>query len=464
VYRRRFNTQQAAARRVLDSRDGGKQVIGSSSDRPDRSPMTGSAVYRKVAWRLMPFLLLCYIVNYIDRANVAMAYLGFEKDVGITDVQYGLGAGLFFLGYLLFEIPSNLMLERFGARITLFRIMCLWGMVTSLTMLISSPAQFYIARILLGAAEAGFVPGVILYLTYWFPKSYRAKMTALFFLAVPIGSLIGNPLAGAIMSGLDGVGQVDGWRWLFLLEGIPAIILGVVALMYLDNRVADARWLSSQEKAHILADIGRENDYKEARTTSGFADILRNPRTYVLGYVVFSSFVLGNIISFWTPRVIRDAGVSNVLNVGWLSAAPALIGSVCLVIAGWHSDRSGERRWHVAIPMMISATGLAVLPFFQNDTVMALVLLGIIVSGHYSTLPVIFSIPSDYVSRSGTAGGIALISSMGAVGGIFGPTLLGWSKQMTGDLQAGLLIAAAIIAGGAAALILGISRSVIDRT
>jgi len=300
------------------------------------------AVYRKVAWRLLPFILLCYMANYIDRTNIGIAQLHLRRDLGFTEEVYGIGVGLFFVGFILFEIPSNMLLERIGARKTLLRIMVGWGAVSALTMFVRTPWQFYGARVLLGIAEAGFFPGILLYLTYWFPSARRTRMTALFFLGLPLSGIVGAPLSGWIMHAFGGVWGLKSWQWLFLLEGVPSILLGVAAFFALKDRPADAPWLTGGEKALIAADLASEQAAKgHAGAHDGHGAILqalRDPRVYVLGLVGCGTYTLANAVSFWSPLLISASGVKDVLNVGLLADLPPLAGVVAMLVVGGHSE------------------------------------------------------------------------------------------------------------------------------
>jgi ACS family phthalate transporter-like MFS transporter len=429
----------------------------------DTGTASQQAVYQRLTFRIMPFLLICYLANYIDRSNVAMAKLQFMQELGFSEAAYGLGAGLFYAGYICFEVPSNLLLARIGARATISRIMVLWGLVTVGTMFIKTPLGFYVARILLGASEAGFIPGVLLYITYWFPAAYRARMTGIFFLAVPIGAIFGNPLAGYIIHTATGAYGLMGWQWLFLLEGIPAILLGAIAYFWLDNSPADAKWLSASEREQIMNDLQAERKEKGDSHRGSLSRIIRDPKTYIIGFLLFASFTMGNLLSFWIPSIIQRSGVKSVLVIGLLGAVPSIVGMVSLIVSSWHSDRTRERRWHVAVPLIVASFGLVVLTYTTSNPAFALCALVVIIASHYATLPVIFTIPSDYASSRDAAGGIALMSCLGATGGAFGPALLGFVAKATGSLNTGLLVAAAIVMAGAFALIIGIKHSDLAR-
>lgn len=424
------------------------------------SPGNDSAVYRRITLRIMPLLLLCYIVNYIDRVNIGIAKLQFSNDLGFSSAVFGLGAGLFFVGFLLFEVPSNLLLARIGARKTLLRIMLLWGLVSTLTMFVQTPWQFYTLRVLLGVAEAGFFPGIILYLSYWYPASRRGRITSLFFVGVPIAGLIGSPLSGWIMSHFAGYMGLKGWQWMFLLEGLPAMILGVVAFVWLDDRPANAKWLSDKEKQQVEQDLQVE---QQAHAASGHQSSLRlamkEPKLLVLGLISLCSYVLANTIAFFSPTIIHNSGITDVMHVGFLAAIPALVGIAAMLWVGRHSDRSGERRWHYALPLFAAALSLALLRNAEGNPVMSILLLSIASAGHFASLSVFWSIPPEVLSRRAAAAGIAIVSSIGALGGAIGPSLLGYITTATGDLGMALRVAAAIVAMGGVIMLLLFRRS-----
>lgn len=427
--------------------------------------MTGDVsdeTYSKVSWRLVPFLLVCYVFNYIDRINIGIAQLQFKQDLGFSDAVYGLGAGLFFVGFLLFEVPSNLVLARVGARKTLFRIMILWGLVSAGTMFVRTPAEFYAARLLLGAAEAGFFPGVILYLTYWYPTERRARITSRFLLALPIAGTIGSPVSGFLMSALEGVLDYRGWQWLLLVEGLPSVALGILAYFYLDDGPATASWLTAAEKKHVVETLAAEASRKGGSRGHGLAHALRDPRVYIAGAVSFASYSLANTIAFWSPSVIQSAGVADVRSVGVLSAIPFLVGALAMLVVSSHSDRTLERRWHAAVPLAVAASSVSMLPWFSGSPAISVALLALTSAGHYAALAVFWTIPSDYLSRSEAAGGIAMMSTIGALGGAIAPILLGSVKTMTGNLHYGLYVIAGMAALGSIILLVGIAAPTTD--
>ncbi|BEU25617.1 MFS transporter [Paraburkholderia caribensis] len=410
-------------------------------------------VYRKVAWRVLPFLFVCYFFNYLDRTNIGIAQLQLRTDLGFSDAAYGVGAGLFYVGFILFEIPSTLMLDRMGVRKTLLRIMVGWGAVTCLTALISTPTEFYIARVLLGCAEAGFLPGIVLYLSYWFPVQRRARITATFFVAIPTSGILGSPLSGWILQSFSGTMGLHGWQWLFVLEGLPSVLLGLLAWFALSDRPGSATWLSEREKAIVTHALEVEHKAKADRGHESLGSVFRDPRVWVISYVLFASFMVANTLTFWSPTIIHNSGISHVVNVGVLAAIPPLMGIIAMLLVGRHSDQHMERRWHTVIPMLCAATGLALLPVFRNDPVLSIILLSLVATGHYSSLPTIYSLPSTYMAGGGAAGGIAAITTLGSIGGALAPSLLGFIRSATGSFSLGFQLYAAIVALGAITLL-----------
>lgn len=423
------------------------------------------ALYRKVTLRILPLLVFGYILNYLDRINIGIAQLQFKSDLGFSDAAYGFGAGLLFVGYVLFEIPSNLMLERIGVRKTFLRIMVAWGVLSTLTMFVTSTTQFYLVRFLIGVAEAGFTPGIFLYLSYWFPARRRARMTSIFYLSIPIAATVGTPISGWIMHAFQGSFGLHGWQWLFLLEGMPSAIFGVVLFFVLSDSPAKAPWLRSDERAFILADLERDEGLKSRRPThSRLRAIVSDPRVFCAGFTFACSFSLGNTLAFWAPAVIRHSGIAQVVNVGLLAGIPAGIGIVVMLLVGRHSDRTLERRWHAAISLMCAAVALALLPAFSHNTVVALALLSVASAGHYSCLSVFWSIPPTYLSRETAAGGIALINVIGSLGGALSTAALGWASHGASGFGNGLIVLGAIVCCGAVVLLLSFPARVIRST
>jgi D-galactonate transporter len=419
------------------------------------SPQLIDHTYRKVLWRLLPFLMLCYVFNFIERTNIGIAKLQFMEDLQLPEMVYGWAVSIFFIGYVLFEMPSNLMLHRVGARATLLRIMVLWGLVSVGMMFVTGAGSLYVARFLLGAAEAGFVPGVFLYLTYWFPANRRARITSLFYLALPLSVLIGSPLAGWIMKTFDGYGGMHGWQWLFVLEGIPSVVLGVTAYFYLQDKPDRAHWLTADEKSVIAGALSSDEQRKgDGHSTGGLGQVLRDPRLYLLGLVSFASYSVSNMNNYWAPTLIRNSGVEDVLLVGLLGALPPIFGAAVMVLNSRHSDRTLERRWHAALPLLLAGVAIGLLPTFRDNTVMSIVLIGLLSGGHYATLAVFWTIPSDYLPKTSAAAGIAFVSTIGALGAFVAPNVLTWTQKLTGSGSLGFYLTSGFIIAGSLTLLI----------
>ena len=397
------------------------------------------ATYAKVTWRLIPFLFLCYVVAYLDRVNVGFAKLQMLKDLNFSETVYGLGAGIFFIGYFLFEVPTNLLLHRIGARKVITRIMITWGAISTLTMFVQTPTQFYVMRFLLGVAEAGFFPGIILYLTYWFPAEQRGRMTALFMTAIPMSGVIGSPLSGWIMQSFAGVNGWAGWQWLFLLEGAPTILIGVVVWFYLDDGIDSAKWLSPSEKRLLTENIERENIGK---TTHSFKNALGNGKVWVLSLVYFGVIMGLYGISFWLPTLIKATGVKSPLDVGLLSAIPYAVATVAMILVSQSADQRRERRWHFAVPAVLGGIGLILSAIFAHNTVFAIAALTLACAGIMTSLPLFWSYPTAFLGGSAAAGGIALIGSLGNLAGFVSPYTLGYVKDLTQSTDVGIYVLA----------------------
>ncbi len=418
----------------------------------------GSAalLYRKVALRLVPFLFLCYVLNYIDRVNISFASLQFRQDLGMSTAAYGFGVGIFFAGYVLFEVPSNLLLQRYGARRTIMRIMVLWGLVSISTLFIRSATQFYVVRVLLGIAEAGFFPGIIYYLTCWFPSALRARIVSQFVLAIALAGIVGGPVSGWIMTAASGVGGLRGWQWLFLVEGIPPILAGVAAYFYLDDGPRDAAWLTAPEKAAILGDLSAEAATRASARHGSFATALRDPRLFLAALTYFTIPWAGSVINYWGPTIIRNSGVVETWKVGLLSAIPYLVGGAGMLAINWHSDRRLERRWHYAGSISLAALAIALLPQVAGNWVVAICLLAVLSVGYLAATAVFWSIPTAYLSSGAAAGSIALISSIGQCGGLVAPNVIGWVQGETGSMSNGFYIVAGVLCLGTAVMLLGL--------
>lgn len=400
------------------------------------------AVYRRIGWRIIPFLILCYFVAYLDRVNIGFAQLQMKGDLGFSDAVYGLGAGIFFLGYFLFEVPSNLILHRVGARVWIARIMITWGLISALTLFVTTPTQFYVMRFLLGVAEAGFFPGIILYLTYWYPAARRSQMTAWFMSAVPLSGLIGGPVSGWILHHFHGQHGWAGWQWLFVLEGLPAVVLGIVTLFYLDNGIKHAKWLNADEKNALQHALDQEAQTKPAHSAlQGMAD----PRVWLMALIYFSVVIGLYGLSFWLPLLIKSTGVTDPLTIGWLVALPYGVSVVAMILVGRSSDKRHERRWHVAIPALIGAVGLVLSTLWSTDTTLAMVALTLATVGIMVVLPLFWALPNAFLAGTAAAAGIALINALGNLAGFFGPSIIGWVKQATQSTNGGILVLAAFM-------------------
>ena len=408
-----------------------------------------TSVLAKVRRRLIPFLFLLYIVAYLDRINVGFAALQMNQALGFSATVYGLGAGIFFLSYVLFEIPSNVILARVGARIWIARIMITWGLVSSAMMFVRGVPGFYTLRFLLGMAEAGFFPGIIYYLTRWFPTRERARTIAAFMTATLIAGVIGGPLSGALLS-FHGAGGLAGWQWLFLLEGVPAVVLGVVVLRVLTERPEEAAWLSAPEREALVACLREDAQTQHSETT---ARALGNRRTWLLAIVYFTIPVTLYGIGFWLPQMLKTASGGSDFTVGLLTALPYAAGAIAMVIAGRHSDRTGERRWHVLAAALIGAVGLA-LSTASSGVAWSVLTMSIALAGLASMFGPFWALATSTMGGVGAAASIALVNSVGNTGGFVGPYLLGALNDATGSFRLGLCVIAAMLAGGAALVLL----------
>ena len=416
--------------------------------------------YRKVTRRLVPFLFLCYLAAYLDRVNVGFAKLRMLDDLGFSNTVYGFGAGIFFLGYVLFEVPSNIILHRVGARVWIARIMITWGLVAGAMVFVRTPMQFYIVRFLLGVAEAGFIPGVLLYLTYWFPAARRGRIVALFLAAIPMSSIIGGPLSGWILRAFSDVGGLSGWQWLFLLETIPSLAFGVATLFYLDDRVSAAHWLDTEEKRIVSAGVAAEAKGKEAH--SSFADAFRSGRVWVLGlaYFCFANGIY--VISFWLPTLIKQKGVSDLVEIGFLTAVPYTVAIVAMIYVNVRADRTGERRWHTVVPCLLAGAGLMASAVQTDNLVLAMLALTLATAGTTTTLAAFWSLPSAFLGGAAAATGIALVNSLGNIAGFVSTSLVGWMTDLTGSTQSTLYFFGALMFVGGA-LVLTIPARLVNR-
>jgi D-galactonate transporter len=422
-----------------------------SQGQPGQVDSAADAVYRKVAWRLIPLLFLCYIAAYLDRVNVGFAKLQMQQALQFSDSVYGFGAGIFFIGYFIFEIPSNVLLHKVGAGRWIARIMVTWALLSAATMFVNSALSFYIVRFLLGVAEAGFFPGIILYLTYWFPAARRGRATSLFLTAVAVAGIVGGPTSGWILHSLNGVNGWQGWQWLFLLEALPSLVLGVLAWFYLEDRVKNAQWLTPQERELIARDIAAEESHK---SDGGLGSVLSNGKVWLLAFVYFSvvSGLYG--VSFWLPTIIKAMGVADPLRVGFISAIPWAFGVVAMVAVAHSADVRHEYRWHTAVSCAAGAAGLLASVAFHADVMLSMAGLTLCTMGIMSALPVFWSNPTSILGGTAAAMGIAFINSVGNLAGFAIPWIIGLIKDATHSTDNGLHLLAALMVLGAIAVLL----------
>lgn len=411
------------------------QVTGDSS--------TGDEIYRKVTRRLIPLLFLCYIVAFMDRVNIGFAKLEMLNDLGFSNAVYGLGAGIFFIGYFIFEVPSNLLLHKvFGARKWIARIMISWGLIAAAMAMVKSVEVFYILRFLLGVAEAGFFPGVILYFTYWYPADRHGRIMSLFAVSVPIAGVVGGPISGWILHGMNGTGGLQGWQWLFILEGLPSVLIGIVVLMRLDDHIADAKWLNQDERNYLQKRLDTD-----VATKSGHSimDAVRNPYVWMLALVNFSVALGVYGIAFWLPSILHNSVFHDFRALGVVTMIPWLAAAVAMVWVGRCADRKGERRWAVAGPAIVGAIGLALSVVFATQAYVAVLMLTIATAGIVAAFPQVFRVAAKLWDGSAAAVSLALVGSIGNLSGFVAPYMIGLVKTYTGSTSAGIYAIVIII-------------------
>jgi ACS family tartrate transporter-like MFS transporter len=400
-------------------------------------------VMSKVTWRLIPFMCLCYLAAFIDRVNVSFAKLSMLVDLNMSQTVYATGAGIFFVGYFIFEVPSNLILERVGARIWIARIMILWGIISSSMMVVKSAWMFYVLRFFLGAAEAGFFPGMILYVTYWFPKAYRSRAVSLFMAAAVFSFVVGGPLSGMLMDHPQF--GLRNWQWLFLAEGIPSVLLGVVVLAYLPNGPKQARWMAPEELAWLTARLDAERAHQEKKQHLSLLQALSHPRVLLLSLIYFLNVVGGYGLDFFGPTILKKAYPAlTTSQLGWLSAIPPLITIPIMILHGRSSDARGEQRWHVAVAAAVFAVGLVMLSLNPSPP-MVVVAMTLCVAGRWSVIGPFWGLPTAFLTGTAAAGGIAMINSIGNLGGQAGPVILSWFADGAGSYAKGLRVLAVLV-------------------
>jgi ACS family tartrate transporter-like MFS transporter len=399
-------------------------------------------VLRKITLRIVPFVMLLYFIAFIDRVNIGFAALTMNKDLGFSPTVFGFGAGIFFLGYFLFEVPSNLILDKVGARIWIARVMITWGLISGAMAFVQGSTSFYVLRFLLGAAEAGFFPGIILYLSFWFPARQRAAVTAIFMAAAPLSTVLGSPLSGALLE-MHGLLGLSGWQWMFIIEAIPALILGVVVLFYMTDRPEQAKWLSDEERNWLVTTMNAEAAKKAGKASHSVWRGLADLRVIALSLVYFGTSAGLYTLGIWAPQIIKEFGLTS-MQVGFLNALPGVVAVVAMVLWARHSDRSGERTWHVVSACLLASFGL-VLAGFAGSVIAVLLALTLVNVGISSAKPPLWSMPTMFLSGSAAAAGIATINSIGNLGGFVGPAMIGWIKDLTGSFRGGLFFVAGLL-------------------
>lgn len=426
------------------------------SDDPD-----SHRLYRKIAWRLIPFLCFCYLAAYLDRINVGFAKLQMAEQLQLSEAAFGLGAGLFFVGYILFEVPSNLILKRVGARVWIARIMITWGVLSACTMLVTTPGQFYLVRFLLGIAEAGFLPGVLYYLTLWFPTYRRGRVIALFMIGLPLSSVVGAPLSGWILGAFDQVQGLRGWQWLFLLEGIPSVLLGLFALRLLPEGPKQAEWLDVTEQGRVLRDL-TVDEAQSPDSGESFRQGFFNLKIWMLGGIDFAILLSAYAMGFWLPTFIRNAGVVDVADIGLLTALPSIAAVFGMLALGASSDHFRERRWHIILPFWIGAAAMAASTAVTDSVVMTVLLFSIAQAAIIGAVPVFFSLPATFLTGTAAATGFALACSLANIAGLVSNTLIGLALDLTGKSGSALWFFAACLVLGSL-LVVALPAKVVNR-
>lgn len=402
--------------------------------------------YRKVDLRVVPFLFLCYILAYLDRVNVGFAKLQMLKDLSLSDAAFATGAGIFFIGYFFFEVPSNVLLKRFGARTWIARIMISWGVISACMIFVKGEWSFYAMRFLLGLAEAGFFPGVIFYLTLWYPSRLRSTRTAWFVAAIAVSGVIGNPVSGWIMDMLSGVMKLQGWQWLFLSEGIPSILVGFFVIYYLESSIEEAKWLTGEEKALLTRNLEAEDKQKaEHKLVDAFA----SGKVWVLCAIYFTLMIGLYGITFWLPTIVKAFGMKGYLSVGLITAIPYGVAVIGMILLSNHSDKTGERRLHYVANVLAGAVGLILSGVFASQPALAIIFLSIGTLGVIGSMPLFWPLPSAFLAGTAAAAGIGIVNSVGNLGGYVGPNIPIWAKHFSSDPSAALYIIAIILMAGA---------------
>lgn len=418
------------------------------------------SAYRKIAFRLMPFLMLCYFCAYLDRVNVGFAKLQMMSDLQFSEAVYGLGAGIFFIGYFLCEVPSNIVLHKVGARRWIARIMITWGILSGCFAFVQTEWQFYTLRFLLGVAEAGLAPGLLLYLTYWFPSYRRARMTVLWFIAIPISGMIGGPLSGLIMDRMSGVHGWFGWQWMFVIEAIPTVLVGLLVLAVLKDSVQDANWLTQDEKNLVKQELAQDNQHKEGH--GSVKEFIADKRLWLLAGIYFCVVMGQYAITFWLPTLIRNSGISDNWHIGLLTSLPYMCAIVVMILAGRSGDHFQERRWHLIIPMCAGAIALTFATLFASNLTLSLICLCIAASGVLTASSLFWMLPTNFLGGVSAAAGIAAVNSFANLAGFCSPYLIGWITTNTGSNAIGMFLITAVLIIGAS-LVLRVPAKLVNR-
>lgn len=418
------------------------------------------SAYRKIAFRLMPFLMLCYFCAYLDRVNVGFAKLQMMSDLQFSEAVYGLGAGIFFIGYFLCEVPSNIVLHKVGARRWIARIMITWGILSGCFAFVQTEWQFYTLRFLLGVAEAGLAPGLLLYLTYWFPSYRRARMTVLWFIAIPISGMIGGPLSGLIMDRMSGVHGWFGWQWMFVIEAIPTVLVGLLVLAVLKDSVQDANWLTQDEKNLVKQELAQDNQHKEGHAS--VKEFIADKRLWLLAGIYFCVVMGQYAITFWLPTLIRNSGISDNWHIGLLTSLPYMCAIVVMILAGRSGDHFQERRWHLIIPMCAGAIALTFATLFASNLTLSLICLCIAASGVLTASSLFWMLPTNLLGGVSAAAGIAAVNSFANLAGFCSPYLIGWITTNTGSNAIGMFLITAVLIFGAS-LVLRVPAKLVNR-
>lgn len=418
-----------------------------------------NALYRRITLRLIPFIFICYLFNYLDRVNVGFAKLQMLDALKFSETIYGLGAGIFFIGYVLCGLPSNLALNRFGPRRWIALMMIAWGTLSTCLLFVTTPMEFYVLRLFTGAAEAGFFPGIVLYLSRWFPAQRRGRIMALFMSAIPVSGLLGGPFSGWILNHFAaGQGGLAGWQWMFLIQGVPTVVLGCLAIVLLSDGYAKAGWLTPAQRQAVEADLNADAAAKPKTATDSLLSVLANPLIWTFGFIYFCIQSGVYAINFWLPSIIKNMGFDDALLIGWLSAIPYLLAGLFMLLVGRSADLRNERRWHLVVPMLMGAVGLLMAVNFAHSPVIAILGLSIATMGALTGLPMFWPMPTALLTAGTAVAGLAIINSVGQMAGFLSPYLVGWIKDQTGSTDVALYSLAGLIVVGSL-VALRVSRS-----